>query len=83
MDKTTEQMIADLYTIMLGVPGTDEGGMSERSKEMVKRCVSIENHLKELNGAVTRNTTWRKAFCWALGLVSGGFGVFAAWTIAG
>ena len=81
--KTPDEMIGELYTVILGVPGTEEGGMAERSRLMAKRCESIETHLKQLNGQVTRNTTWRKAFCWALGLVSTGFGVFAAWTIAG
>ena len=76
-------MIQQIYTVMLGVPGTDEGGMSERSKEMVKRCVSIENHLKELNGDVKTNTTWRKAFCWALGIVGTGVGILAGWVIVG
>ena len=70
MSKTPEQMIQELYTVILGVPNTDEVGMAGR-------CKRIEAHLAELNGDVKRNTTWRKAFVWAMGLMATGFGILA------
>ncbi len=63
MAKTTDEMIKDLYIVMLGVPGTDEKGMAGDVRDMNKE-------LKLLNGAVKTNTTWRKAFCWILGLIT-------------
>ena len=66
----TEDMIKELYTVMLGVPDTDDRGMAGD-------CREIKKQLKELNGSVKTNTTWRKAFCWALGLMATGFGIFA------
>ena len=77
MPKTSEQMIQEIYTVMLGVPGTDDRGMAGRSEKMEEKCEKIEQHLAQLNGRVTTNTTWRKAFCWALGLTATGFGIFA------
>jgi len=70
MDKTSEQMIQELYTVTLGVPNTADKGMAKQVSE-------IDKHLKELNGAVKTNTTWRKAFCWALGFMATFMGVFA------
>ena len=65
MGKTTEEMIRELYTVVLGVPSTGEKGMA-------KLVYDIEEHLKELNGAVRTNTTWRKALCWSLGIFAAG-----------
>ena len=70
--KTPEEMIGELYTVILGVPGTEEGGMAERSKKMAERCESIESHLKQLNGKVQANTTWRRAMCWVMGIITTG-----------
>lgn len=70
MTKTTEQLIQELHTVILGVPGTDDKGMAGR-------CRDMELHLRQLNGDVKTNTTWRKAFCWAIGLLATGFGVLA------
>ena len=61
--KTTEEMIRELYTVVLGVPATGE-------KEMAKLVYDIDKHLRELNGSVKTNTTWRKAFCWILGILT-------------
>ncbi len=63
MTKTTDDMIKELYTVVLGVPATGEKGMA-------KLVYDIDKRLRELNGAVKTNTTWRKAFCWVLGLIT-------------
>ena len=81
--KTPEEMIGELYTVILGVPGTEEGGMAERSKKMAERCESIEEHLARQNGKIQTNTTWRKAFCWALGLMVPILGIIAGFLLTG
>lgn len=63
MMKSTDDMIKELWTVILGVPDTGEKGMAQLVYDM-------EKHLRELNGAVKANTTWRKAFCWILGIVT-------------
>ena len=68
--KSTEEMIRELYTVVLGVPSTGEKGMA-------KLVYDIEKHLNELNGAVKTNTTWRKALCWIIGVT------ITAWTAIG
>ena len=60
--KTLEQMIRELYVVILGVPGTDEKGMAGDITE-------IKEHLSQLNGAVKTNTAWRKAMCWTIGII--------------
>ena len=62
---TDEQKIDALYTVMLGVPGTAAGGV-------MKTLTEILDHLKELNGSVRVNTTWRKVFAWGLGVIFAG-----------
>ena len=63
-------MIQELYTVILGVPNTADKGMA-------KQVSLIEQHLRQLNGDVQKNTTWRKAFCWALGFMATFMGIFA------
>jgi hypothetical protein len=60
MQKTPEQMLTELYTVILGVPSTGEMGMAQLVYEM-------EKHLRELNGDVKTNTAWRKAMVWVIG----------------
>ena len=74
--KTPEEMIGELYTVILGVPGTEEGGMAGD-------CRDMKIQLKQLNGAVKTNTTWRKAFCWALGLMVPILGIIAGFLLTG
>ena len=70
MQKTSDDMIRELYTVVLGVPATGEKGMAQL-------VYDIEKHLVELNGAVRTNTTWRKALCWTMGiLVAAATGIF-------
>ena len=70
MVKTSEQMILELYTVILGVPNTDDRGMAKEVKD-------IERHLRELNGNVRTNTAWRKALCWSVGILATFGGIFA------
>jgi len=70
MDKTPEQMIQELYTVILGVPNTADMGMAKQIRD-------IDKQLRQLNGAVKTNTTWRKALCWTIGIiVAAGAGFF-------
>ena len=69
-EKPIEQMIQELYTVILGVPDTGEQGMATL-------VYQIEKHLRTLNGEVRANTTWRKAICWTLGLLIPLVGVLA------
>ena len=48
-NKTPDQMIADIYVVLLGIPGTDEKGVVGEIKD-------INKHLRELNGTVANNT---------------------------
>ena len=70
MQKTTDDMIRELHTVVFGVPGTDEKGMAGKIND-------IDDKLTEVNGSVKTNTTWRKAFCWALGFMATFMGIFA------
>jgi len=53
-------MLTELYTVILGVPATGEKGMAQLVYDM-------EKHLRDLNGSVKTNTTWRKAMVWVVG----------------
>lgn len=64
MEKSTDDMIKELYTVVLGVPATGEKGMAQL-------VYDIEKHMNEMNGKVKINTTWRKALCWTLGIMAG------------
>lgn len=70
MTKTPEQMIAELYTVILGVPNTADRGMA-------KQVEDIEKHLRQLNGDVARNTSWRKAIIWMVGILAAFSGILA------
>jgi len=70
MQKTTDDMIKELYTVILGVPATGERGMAQL-------VYDIEKHVDKLNGSVRTNTSWRKAMCWTIGIiVAAGVGFF-------
>lgn len=76
MDKSTDDMIKEVWTVLLGVPGTEEGGMAQDVKDTAKE-------LKKINGKVTTNTTWRKAHNWMIGLIATGLGTAIFLMIAG
>jgi len=63
MNKDSDRMIQELYTVILGVPDTGEKGMA-------KLVYDMDEHLREMNGKVKTNSTWRKAICWVVGLES-------------
>ena len=62
MALSDNQKLDAIYTVLLGVPGTDAGGA-------VKSIENIETHLNELNGAVKVNTIWRRVFAWTIGTI--------------
>ena len=62
--ETQLEMIQKIYTVILGVPETDNKGMAGDMKE-------VKEHLKQLNGKVNTNTTWRKAMCWGFPILVG------------
>ena len=68
--KTSDQMIQELYTVILGVPDTADRGMAQQTRD-------IEAHLRQLNSKVEKNTTWRKAMLWAIGVIGTGLGIIA------
>jgi hypothetical protein len=70
IQKTPNDMIQELYTVILGVPLTDDKGMAQKVNE-------IEAHLRQLNGEVKTNTAWRKASCWAIGIIIACMGIMA------
>ena len=65
MDEKTKEQIQQIFTVLLGVPNTDDKGMAGL-------CRKMEKHLAELNGKVNTNTTWRKAMCWVMGIITTG-----------
>ena len=68
MPKTESEMIQELYTVTIGIPGT-------RNKGIIGDVREIKTELQRLNGSVTTNTTWRKAFCFIIPLITSGLGV--------
>jgi hypothetical protein len=56
--KTTDQMIKETYQAVVGIPENpcDNG--------LLGKCTEMEEHLKELNGQVKKNTTFRIIGTW-------------------
>lgn len=65
-DKSNKILIAEIHTVLLGVPGTKDTGV-------VGNLRRIEKQLDTLNGAVNTNTAWRKALVWIVGAMITGF----------
>lgn len=76
MNKTLEQMVQELYTVLLGIPGTSEKGACQKIDD-------IEKHLAEINGKVSSNTAWRKALCWVVGFMLTFVGIIAGMVFSG
>ena len=56
--KTTDQMIAELHQVVIGIPeNPQENGM-------VGKMEDIDKHLRQLNGQVGTNTLFRKVGTW-------------------
>ena len=58
--KRLTQITERLYTCVVGIENTDDNGMAGD-------VTDILDHLKELNGQVNRNTTFRKIGTWLSG----------------
>jgi len=69
-NKTLGEMIAELYILVAGLPGTDETGLAGDVRE-------IKVQLKEINGCVKTNTAWRKAFCFIVPALAAAIGFIA------
>jgi len=66
--KSNKDLITEIHTVLLGVPGTKDNGV-------VGKLGRIEKQLNTLNGAVNTNTAWRKAIVWIIGAMVTGFAV--------
>ena len=64
--KSNKDLITEIHTVLLGVPGTEDNGVVGHLKQ-------IETQLDTLNGAVNTNTAWRKALVWIIGAMITGF----------
>ncbi len=54
--------IIEVKTVLIGISGSPDGGL-------VKKVDNIEMHLKDLNGQVKTNTTFRKVGTWISGAI--------------
>jgi len=66
--KSNKDLITEIHTVLLGVPGTKDNGV-------VGNLRRIEKQLATLNGAVNTNTAWRKAIIWIIGAMITGFAI--------
>jgi len=60
--KSNKDLITEIHTVLLGVPGTEDNGVVGHLKQ-------IETQLDTLNGAVKTNTACRKALIWIVGIM--------------
>lgn len=66
--KSNKDLITEIHTVLLGVPGTEDNGVVGHLKQ-------IETQLDNLNGAVKTNTAWRKAMVWIIGAMITGYAI--------
>ncbi|GAH89560.1 unnamed protein product [marine sediment metagenome] len=66
--KSNKDLITEIHTVLLGVPGTEDNGVVGHLKQ-------IETQLDNLNGAVNTNTAWRKALVWVIGSMIAGYAI--------
>jgi len=66
--KSNKDLITEIHTVLLGVPGTKDNGVVGHLKQ-------IQKQLDILNGAVKTNTAWRKAMIWIIGAMVTGFAI--------
>lgn len=69
-NKSEKQLLTEIHTILLGVPGTDEKGVVGKLRELSEQTQGISR-------AVQTNTTWRKAFAWVIGVIITAVGIMA------
>ena len=69
LDELSEkQILHEIHTVLLGVPGTAEKGVVGDMKELSKQVQGISR-------AVQINTTWRKALAWVVGGILTAIGI--------
>jgi len=74
-NKTNRQMIEEIYTVLLGVPGTEDNGLVGELKDLGRQVQGISR-------AVQTNTTWRKALMWVVGIILTSVGVLFGITLS-
>ncbi len=60
--KTNKQLLAEIHTVLLGVPGSSDDGL-------VGTVSELATQVQGMSRAVQANTTWRKALAWMVGVV--------------
>ena len=75
-DKSDRELLVEMYTVMLGVPGTEDTGMAGSFK-------SLNGQVQGISRAVQVNTTWRKALAWVVGVIIMALGVLGGMVISG
>ncbi len=60
--KTNTQLLAEIHTVLLGIPGSDDKGL-------VGVVGELATQVQGMSRAVQVNTTWRKALAWMVGVV--------------
>jgi len=63
-------MLRELYTVMLGAPGTAARGYCQKIDDVAEAQKEIVKELKKINGNVSSNLAWRKAICWIIGIMA-------------
>ena len=71
MSKTLEEMVQEIHTVVLGVPGTKDTGMAGKLD-------GLSNRMDGISRAVEANTSWRKALVWIVGVMIATAGVVVA-----
>jgi len=64
LKKTQEEMMSEMYVVIMGVPGTEQKGLCGDVKD-------IKADVRRINGDVQANTAWRKAFCFIIPVIAG------------
>lgn len=62
MAKTNKTMLAEIHTVLLGVPGSGDEGL-------VGTVSELATQVQGMSRAVQVNTTWRKALAWMVGVM--------------
>ena len=68
MPKSPDDMVREMYQVIMGIPDTEEKGMLGDIK-------SIKEDMQRINGSVQANTHWRIALCWIAGIMATALGV--------
>ena len=60
--KTSKQLVVEIHTVLLGVPGSSDEGLVGTVGEL---AVQVQG----MSRAVQVNTTWRKSLAWMVGVI--------------